>query len=155
MPLMAGVGEFGTIVSIADVATRVCLRLARFIDESKEAGATRNNLYMRLLAMHTLLETVKSATTERKDKIRAIPISADEGRILSRMGMTVDHCESTVQRLEEKVKSLGRDRRDTNWRQRLMLQLRLEVSGSSIERIERDIQVDTEALQLLFTCLSP
>lgn len=152
---MTGVGDIGTILSIADIATRVCLRLARFIDESKEAGATRDNLSRRLLTMNTLLETVKSATAERKDKVRLIPISVDEGRILSTMKTTVDHCESTIQRLEEKVKSLKQNQRDPNWRQRIMLQLRLDVSGSSIERIERDIEADTEALQLLFICLTP
>lgn len=149
------VGDIGTILSIADVATRACLRIARFIDDMGDAGEKRSNLYTRVTTLGTLLDSVKSATSKRSEYIGTGSVSTDEDQILRKMHLTIGHCVSTMEKFEAKLASLGPSQKDPKWGQRAMLQLRFEVSGSGIARIERDIQADTETLQLLLTCLSP
>ena len=152
--VLTGVGDVGAIIGIADVATRVGLRLGRFLEDSKDAGETRSNLYKKVTDLQHILEAVRAATTERKGHVRTTPISDDEGRILKILTVALDRCKSTVEKLAEKLGSLGRGGTEPNWRQRAMLQLRLDVQGPSIVRIEKDIQADIEALQLLHSCLS-
>ena len=153
--MVTGIGDIASIIGVADVATRVCLRLARFLEEARHAGETRSSLYMRAASLHDLLKAVQVATTSRKAKIRTKPISKDEGQILEVLNSAINRCDLTVEKLEGKLKALGENEKGPNRWQRLKLQAKLDVSDPLIVRIERDIQADVASLQMLFSCLSP
>ena len=150
-----GVGDIGAIIGIADVAIRACLRIARFIEESKHSGEVLSSLRSRATALKELLEAVRKAAKERTDRVRTKSISDDEVGVWRVLSAAVVRCVSTVEKMEAKLQSLGQDGKEPNLPQRAILQLKLEVSGGGIARLERDIQADIEAMQLLFTCLSP
>lgn len=150
-----GVGEVGAIISIADVAARVCLRLARFLNEVKDADETRSSLYKKATTLHDILKAVEIATRRRNVHVPTKPVSDDEGMILVMLTAALGRCESTVEKFEEKLGGLGRGGTEPKLLERAMLQLRLDVQGSGIARIERDIQADIAALHLLSTCFLP
>ena len=150
-----GVGDIAAIIGIADVATRMCLRIARFLEESRHSGEVLNSLRSRATALKEILEAVQKATKKRTDHVRTKPISDDEVGVWRVLSAAMVRCESTVEKFEAKLKSLGQDGKEPNFRQRAKLQLRLDVSGGGIARIEREIQADIKAMQLLVTCLSP
>lgn len=150
-----GVGEVGAIISIADVAARVCLRLARFLDEAKDAGETRSNLHNKAAALHDILQVVDAATRKRNAHVHTKPVSDDEGGILEMLDAALRRCESTVMKFEEMLGKLGGGGTEPNWLRRAILQLKLDVHGSGIAKIERNIEADIAALQLLHACCSP
>lgn len=150
-----GVGEVGAVISIADVAARVGIRLARFLAESKDAGETRNSLHTTATDLREILTAIETATRKRSGQVQTKPISEDEDRILVILKAAVGRCESTVEKFEKKLGGLGRGGTELRWRERFALQLRLDVHQSGIARVERDIRADIASLQLLFTCFSP
>lgn len=151
---MTGVEGIGAIIGIADVATRVYLSTARFIQDCKAAGETRTRLYEKVTALNGVLEAVETLLTARRNQSRK-PISYHEDDILKNLRRAMERCEGTVERLNEKVTSLGPGTREPNWRQRAILQLKLNVKEPEILRIERDMQADIGSLQVYLTCLSP
>jgi len=150
-----GVGEVGAIISIADVAARVCLRLGRFLNEVKDAGETRSSLHKKAAALHDILKVVDAATRKRNVHVHTKPISDDEGGILVMLTAALGRCESTVKKFEEMLGRLGGGGTEPNWLGRAILQLKLDVRGSGIAKIERDIEADIAPLQLLSTCFLP
>ena len=153
--MISGVGDVGAIVSIADVAARVCLRIARFLNEVKDADKTRSGLYKKATALHDILKAVEAATRERNAQVHTKPVSDDEDGILEMLTAALDRCESTVKKFEEKLGGLGLGGTEPRWPERAMLQLRIDVQWSGIARLEKDIQADIAAIQLLFTCFLP
>ena len=150
-----GIGDIAAIIGTADVATRVCLRIARFLEESKHSGEVLSSLRSRATALKEILEAVQNATKERRDHVWTKPISDDEVGVWRVLSAAMFRCEASVEKFEVKLRSLGQEGKEPNFWQRAKLQSRLEVSGGGIARIEREIQADTKAIQLLVTCLSP
>ena len=153
--MVFGVGEGGAIVSIADVAARVGFRLARFLREVKDASETRSSLHEKATALHDVLEAVEAAMRKRNAQVHTKPVSDDEREILVRLTAALDRCESRVKRFEEKLGGLGRGGTEPRLWERVTLQLKLDVQGPGIARVERDIQADTAVIQLQLTCLGP
>lgn len=152
---MTGVEGIGAIIGIADVASRVCISTARFLEESRVAGETRSALYHKVTTLNSILEAVKTTATHREKQFREKPVSSHEDVILKVLGTALKRCKATMERLESKVTSLGSDTTVPNLLHRCMLQFRHQVSGPAIARIERDMQADIGSMQLMLTCLVP
>ena len=150
-----GIEYVGAIIGVADVAARACLKLARIIEESKESDETRSELYKKVNSLHETLTAIDISLRKRSGDVQTKPVSDDESRILQKLKSALERCDSTVASLEKKLVSLGAQGTGPNKLQRLALQMKFEVQGAGITKLERDIQVDLEAVQLLLTCLAP
>ena len=146
--------DIGAIISIADVTTRVCLRLAQFIDDCRSAGETRETLRAKVTTLRGLLEAIKTATSGRALQLPTKPVSDNENEILTVLAKALDRCESTVEKLDGKLERLGNGGTKLSIRERVKLQATLDYQESDIQRIEKEIQADIAAIQVLFQCLS-
>ena len=144
----------GAYIAIVEITGRVGRQLARFLDDSRHADRTRNQLYERANSLHGLLETVKAATSNRNSQLHEKAVGDDEGKMLDRLSAALKRCESTVDRMYKKLQKLGGGEKDPNWFERAMLQVKLDYQKSDIARMERELHSDTAAIQLLFSCLS-
>ena len=147
--------DVGAIISIADIASRVCLRLARFIDDAGNAGETRNRLFTKATTLRSLLEAVKTSTRQRKLQLRIKPVNDEENGLLECLTAALGACDTTIENLVTLLQELGGGVSAPNWFERAMLQLSLDYRASGIERLENEIQEHFEAIRLLSECLSP
>ena len=147
--------DVGAIISIADVASRVCLRLARFVNDASNVRETRNRLLTNAATLRGLLEAVRSSTSMRTSQLYVKPVNDEESAILECLTSALYRCESTVEELNTLLQELGGGVSEPNWLEQAMLQLRLDYRGSGIERLEKEIQQHIAAIKLLFECLSP
>ena len=147
--------DVGAIISIVDVASRVGLRLAHFIDDASNVCETRNRLLTNAATLRGLLEAVRSSTSMRNRQLHVKPVNEEEGAILECLTSALCRCESTVEKLDTLLQELGGGVSEPNWLQRAMMQLSLDYHGSGIERLEKEIEQHIAAIKLLFECLSP
>ena len=80
--MMVGVGEVGAIIGIVDVATRVCLRLACFLQEVKDVGDTINSLRNKVMTFQDILSEVGAVMRKRSNNVDINLVSDDENRML-------------------------------------------------------------------------
>ena len=146
--------DVGAIISIADIAFRACVSLARFIERSRHARETRDKLQKKVDLLRGLLVAVTAATTAREGELDIKPVGDGEKVILKLLKLALERCKATVEMMTSSFQQLGSQGTELNRREQLRLQAKLDRQKSDVEAFEKDIDADIAAIQLLFNCLS-
>lgn len=145
-------------IAVVQVASKLCLSLAKFISEAKDANDTTSDLVKRVVTLHSMLEIVRGVLKTRASQRQArpfVPFDDDvEKGVWDQAEKVLQRCEGTVKRLEGELDSLGRGE-SKSWAQLASLQLKLNVRDPAISRIEKDIDANVSAAQLMITCFQP
>ncbi|KAL2349975.1 hypothetical protein BJ546DRAFT_1070369 [Cryomyces antarcticus] len=143
-----------SIATLIDFSLAISIKLAKFVYDAKDATKSKGDLFSKAAGLQQKLVAVGKTLETRKAQIEAKPVNPNEELILNTMKDTLELCMKTVERFEKKVQSLGTETESTWW-QKAILQLRLEVRGSEIKKIEEKIDTNTASLQLLLACFEP
>ena len=144
----------GALLGIIDIASRLGLRLARFLQEVREAKETSNGLLKQAATFRNVLSCVEK-TLRNGGAYSQTNFSNNEGLELRQlMKDALDHCKVTVTRFEKRLRSLGRDT-DPEWIKNFAYTWRSQAQASGLARSEADMKSDIAWLHLLLTCFSP
>lgn len=145
-------------IAVVQVASKLCLSLVKFISEAKDANETTSDLVKRVVTLQSTLETVYGVLETRANQRHRrpfVPFDDDiEKGVWDQAEKVLQRCEDTVKRLEGELDSLGGGE-SKSWPQLASLQLKLKVRNPAISRIEKDIDANVSAAQLMITCFQP
>ncbi|KAL2006461.1 hypothetical protein VTN00DRAFT_9129 [Thermoascus crustaceus] len=139
-------------VSVTDIALRVAIQVSRFVQEVRNARESKFDFFLKVETFGDTIDAVRGVLETRKEKVGSKDVDSEEMTLLNAARNTLQFCERTLKKLEEKFRSLD-GTLGPGWIRNSVFALRLHITGPDITRLENLIDSGIASLQLLLPCL--
>lgn len=150
-----GLEYAAAIVQVIDLSLRLSLKIATFVQETKDSNETRSDLYHQIKTFLDTIQSVQRTFSQREEQRNRRPLNKAEGEICKAVTNILVRCEGYMERFERKIKGLGGQFVEAGWLNRALLQLSLQVKGPAISKLERQITASISSLETLLACFQP
>ena len=138
-------------IGCVEIATRVCERLSRFVNEAKNADSEAEHLKQKVERLHVILQNIQSNRSSRLPTASK-QSDTEEDRLWEQIRSSVERCGTTLTAFKKELDCL-QDKARFDILRKALLAKRLNKISRAAEIFDSNIDINIHDIQISFSCL--